>query len=57
MTNITENGEIVVNSIDERGRCRIDSILDDGTIVIVPIVIVGILRQVGDGLTNVITFS
>jgi len=37
MPNITEYGEIVLNGVDEWGKRRIDSLLEDGVRVIVAV--------------------
>jgi hypothetical protein len=57
MPNITEYGDIILNAyIDEWGKRRIDSLLEDGTkiIVILPPPVVG-YRVIGDGLTWIVS--
>jgi len=55
MPDVSENGDIVFTVIDEWGRRRIDSLLEDGTRVIVvappPVVV---KRMIGDGFTWVV---
>ncbi|MEM2386037.1 MAG: hypothetical protein QXO67_03540 [Candidatus Bathyarchaeia archaeon] len=52
MTDITEYGEIVLNGVDEWGKRRIDSLLEDGTkILIVAVPPPVVIHIVGEGLT------
>jgi hypothetical protein len=61
MTNITECGDIMINAyMDEWGRRRINSLLEDGIKIIVvvpPPPLVVVYRVVGDGLTWVVTIE
>jgi hypothetical protein len=54
MPDVSENGDIVFTSIDEWGRRRLDSLLEDGTKVIVTAVVTAITVTDSVGLSDVV---
>lgn len=55
MTEISEYGDIVFIAVDEWGRRRINALLEDGTKVIVVVVVPPIVKRImGDGFVWIV---